>query len=460
MPDPTTPRTATPPASRSPGQGWDVAIIGAGGAGLAIAAACLQAKRRVVLFERAGSPGGSRQGHAGLLAAAQRAGDGRQVPWGSWHTASAKTPAALAPFVARGVEVVAASAHFIATDCIEAAGRTYPFQQAVIAAGCMPLVPDLHGLAGIPWLTPDTLDTLKEAPDHLLVLGGDAEAVELALAHAQLGCRVSLVQQAPNILPGQDLELVDPLRHHLRRAGIAVHENAAVLTVEHAGGGVALRLEGGARVEGSHLLLAMGRAPNLSPLDLPAARIGTTPRGVAVRRDLRSPDNAKVWAAGSIADTGWAEAAHGQHAAVVADAMLRGLRASLGDVAPPQLVRTQPALAQLGPTEVEARAAGRDPQALRLPLDGTPHGPGLVKLLADRNGQLLGASILAHGAAEASALLALALNNGLSARALAAQPMPRGTLAAAIAQAASSLGGTEFPSPPMRRILGALDRWR
>jgi pyruvate/2-oxoglutarate dehydrogenase complex dihydrolipoamide dehydrogenase (E3) component len=253
---------------------------------------------------------------------------------------------------------------------------------------------------------------------------------------------------------------VDPLRHHLRRAGIAVHENTAVLTVEHAGGGVALLLAGGARVEGSHLLLALGRAPNLSPLDLPAARIGTTPRGVAVRRDLRCPDNVRVWVAGSIADTGWAETAHGQHAAVVADAMLRGLRASLGDVAPPQVVRTLPAIAQLGPTEAEARSAGREPQALRLPLDGTPHGPGLVKLLADGSGRLLGASLLAPGAAEAAALLAVALENGMSARTRAAQPMPRGTLAAAIAQAASGLGGTGFPSPPMRRILGALDRWR
>ena len=113
---------------------------------------------------------------------------------------------------------------------------------------------------------------------NVLVLGGSAEAVELAQAHARLGCRVSLVQPSPNILPGEDLELVDPLRHHLRRDGVDIHENNAVLTAEHAGAGVALRLEGGVRLEGSHLLLALGRTPNLSALDLPAGRIATTPR--------------------------------------------------------------------------------------------------------------------------------------------------------------------------------------
>lgn len=445
MPDHTQPRRNQP---------WDVAIIGAGGAGLAVAAACLRHGRRVVIFER-GAP--ARPDHAALLGAAKLAASGQRPVWGSWHRPAASAP--LAPFRARGAEVVEASAHFIADDCIEAAGRTYTFRHAVIAAGTTPLVPDIPGLAAIPWLTPDTIGALEEAPEHLLVLGGGAKAVELAQAHALLGCRVSLVQPAPNILPGEDLELVDPLRHYLRRNGLDLHENTQVQKVEHAGGGVALRLEGGARIEGSHLLLALGQSPNLSALDLPAAHIGATARGVAVRKDLRSPDNARVWAAGSIADTGWEAAPHGQHAAIVTEGMLHSLRASLGESPPPRLTRTLPALAQLGLTEKEAREAGHEPQALRLSLDGTPHGPGLVKLVARRDGRLLGASLLCPNAAEAAAMLALALERGLSARELAAQPMPRGTLAEAIAGAATGLSGTDFPSSPMRRILGVLDRW-
>jgi pyruvate/2-oxoglutarate dehydrogenase complex dihydrolipoamide dehydrogenase (E3) component len=427
---------------------WDVAIIGGGGAGLAIAAASLEAGRRVVLFER-GTLAEATPVDI-LLAAARRGHQGR-----AWPVAGAPMADPLAPFAARGVTVVRASAHFIAPRRIEAAGRAYPFRHAVIAAGRAPVVPALYGLAGVPWLTASGLLALEEAPEHLLVLGGGAQAVEIAQAQALLGHRVSLVQTGPNILPGEDLELVVPLRDALRASGVALHENADVLSVETAGAGIALLLEGGARLEGSHLLLAVGEAPRLSPLDLAAGRIEATPRGVAVGPGLRSTSNRRVWAVGSIADTGWPVAAPGQHAAVVADAMLRGLRSRLGDTAPPRLVRSQPALAQAGMTEAEAKAAGREPQVVRVPLEGVD----VAKLVADPRGRLLGASLLAAEAGEISALLAVAIGQGMSGRDLAALPLPRSTTAAAIARAAGNLRGAEFPSSPKRRIFGALDRW-
>ncbi len=446
MPDHTQPRRQQP---------WDVAIIGTGGAGLAIASACLRAGRRVVIFER-GAP--SRLDRGALLATARRAALGQQPPpWEAWHRRAARP--SLAAFAAHGADIVEASAHFIAPDCLEAASRSYPFRHAVIAAGRSPLVPDLPGLASLPWLTPDTIGALEEKPEHLVILGGGAEAVALAQAHALLGCRVSLVQAEPNILPGEDLELVDPLRHYLRRSGVTLHENNAVLGAEFAGAGIALRLDGGARVEGSHLLLALGRVPNLAPLDLPAGRVPASARGVSVRKDLRSPDNARVWAAGSIADTGWPSAPRGQHAAIVTAGLLQGPRAALGETPPPRLAATLPALAQIGLSEREAKQAGHDPQVLRLPLDSTAHGPGIAKLVAGKDGRLLGASLLAPAAAEAAAMLALALERGLTARELAAQPLPAGTLGEALASAATGLPGAEFTSSPMRRILGALDRW-
>jgi pyruvate/2-oxoglutarate dehydrogenase complex dihydrolipoamide dehydrogenase (E3) component len=438
---------------------WDVAIVGGGAAGLAVAAHCLEAGRRVVLFERE-APGASlRQSRAadGLRLAARHAAlSGQPAP----HRVA--PPAAediLAPFQARGLTVVPASAHFIAPDCLEAAGRTYSFRHAVIAAGSAAVVPDTYGLASVSWLLPEALPELEEVPEHLLILGGGAEAVELAQTHALLGRRVSLVQPEPNILPGHEMELVVALREALRRAGVTLHENSTVHSVEHAGAGVALVLAGGARLEGSHLVLAVGRAPRLSPLDLAAARVEATPAGVTVRGDLRSTGNRRVWAVGSVADTGSAEAAPGQHAAVVAASMLHGLDASLGPAAAPRLVRSLPALAQFGLTEAEARAAGRDPQVVRVPLPEGSFGPGMAKLVADRRGRLLGAGLLAEEAGEVAAVLATAASRNLTALEFAALPLPRGTLAEAIARAAGNLRGAEFPSSPMRRILGMLHRW-
>jgi pyruvate/2-oxoglutarate dehydrogenase complex dihydrolipoamide dehydrogenase (E3) component len=439
---------------------WDVAIIGGGAAGLAVAARCLEAGRRVVLFEREASGAGLKQSQAAdsLRRAAFRAalsGQPTRQPM-----AAPPEEDILAPFKARGLVVVPASAHFIAPDCLEAAGRTYPFRHAVIAAGSAPVVPDTYGLAAASWLLPEALPELEEAPEHLLILGGGPQAVELAQTHALLGRRVSLVQPQPNILPAHEMELVVRLREALRQAGVTLHENSAVMTVEHAGAGVALMLEGGARLEGSHLVLALGRAPRLSPLDLPAAGIEATPAGVRVRPDLRSTGNRRVWAVGSVADTGAAEPAPGQHAAVVADAMLRGLQTNLGPVAAPRLVRTLPALAQLGLTEAQARAAGQDPQVLRVPLPDGGASPGMAKLVADRRGRLLGAALLAEQAGEVAALLALAMSRDLTGPEIAALPLPRGTVAETVARAAGNLRGAEFTSSPMRRILGLLHRWQ
>lgn len=439
-----------------PDASWGVAIVGGGAAGLAVAARCLEAGRRVVLFEREAPGAALRQAEAADAArrAAHRAAMSGQP--GHWPQAQQVSQDPLAPFRARGLVVVQASAHFIAPDCLEAAGRTYPFRHAVVAAGSAPVVPDTYGLAAVPWLFPEALSSLDEVPEHLLILGGGPEAVELAQTHALLGRRVSLVQPEPNILPDQEMELVVPLREALRQAGVTLHENSAVVAVEHAGAGVALVLEGGARVQGSHLLLAIGRAPRLSPLDLPAARIEATPAGITVRGDLRSTGNRRVWAVGSVADTGSGEAAPGQHAAVVADAMLHGLQASLGPVAAPRLVRTVPALAQLGLTEAQVRATSQEPQVLRVPLPGG----GVAKLVADRHGRLQGAGVLADQAGEVAALLAVAASRNLTGPEIAALPLPRGTMAEAVARAAGNLRGAEFTSSPMRRILGLLHRWQ
>jgi pyruvate/2-oxoglutarate dehydrogenase complex dihydrolipoamide dehydrogenase (E3) component len=392
---------------------WDVAIIGGGPSGRAVAEACLQAKRRTVLFER---------GDTSSLAALQ----------------------------SRGLSVVPASAHFIAPDRIEAAGRSHAFHQAVIAAGCNPLVPNLYGLAGQAWLTPGGLADAGPQ-QHLLILGGGAEAVALAQSRALAGGRVSLIQTEPNILPDHDIELVSKLRDVLRAGGVELHENTVLHNAEPDAGGIALVLEGGARISGSRLVIATGAAPRLAPLDLAAGRIDVTDSGLTLRDDLRSSSNGRVWAAGSA--TGQ-PASPGHHAAIVAEAMLRGRPRANGPDPAPRVVGTHPALVQVGATEAELRATDDQLQVTRLPLPG-----GLAKLLADKNGRLLGFSLLAEGVAETAALLSVALSRRMTGTELASLPLPRGSMAEAIARAAGTFGGTDFPSSPMRRILGVLDRW-
>jgi pyruvate/2-oxoglutarate dehydrogenase complex dihydrolipoamide dehydrogenase (E3) component len=224
-------------------------------------------------------------------------------------------------------------------------------------------------------------------------------------------------------------------------------------------------------VAGTHLLLAVGRAPRLSGLDLPAGSVATTPRGIATRRDLRSTSNRRVWAVGDIADPeglGPRAFTHvaSQHAGIVARSMLFRLPGTRLDYdALPRVTYTDPELAQVGLTEVEARAAGHeDVSVLRWPLsendraiaEGRPEG--LVKLVVGKRGRLLGAGILAPRAGEMAGLYGLMIGRRLPLSALAGMVLPYPTLSEAGKRAAGEHYAPRLLSPTTKRLIGWLKR--
>ncbi|TCZ59884.1 dihydrolipoyl dehydrogenase family protein [Roseicella aquatilis] len=479
---------------------FDVAVIGAGAAGLAVASICGGLGLRTALIER-GRMGGDRLNHGGvpsraLLAAAQAAAEARragrfglrlpepEIDWAGVRAHVQGTIARLAPdhgaarYRGMGVEVIEASAHFTDPDRLEAGGRGLTFRRAVIAAGSSPIVPDIPGLDGVPWLTTETLFDLEEPPGHLLVLGGDTIGVEMAQAHARLGCLVTIIDPAPRILAREDEDLAEGVRTALLAEGVTLREGAAVTRFEQlepdsrqATAGVVAVLTDGTRVAGTHLLLAVGRAPRLAGLDLQAGNIAATPQGVRTRANLRSVSNPRVWAVGSIADPrgigprGFTHLAS-QHAGVVARSMLFRLPGTRLDYAAlPRLVATDPELVQVGLTEAEARAAGhRDLRIHRWPLsendralaEGRPEG--LVKLVISGRGRLLGAGLLAPRAGEMAGTYGLLIGRRLPLSALASLVLPYPSLAEAGTRAAGEFLAPKFLSPFTKRVIGLLKR--
>jgi pyruvate/2-oxoglutarate dehydrogenase complex dihydrolipoamide dehydrogenase (E3) component len=468
---------------------FDVAIIGAGAAGLSVAAISAGLGLKVALFER-GEMGGDCLNSGcvpskALLAAAHAAAEARragrfgvrlpppEIDWQAVRAHVSGAIAAIAPndsvarFTGMGVTVVQAMARFTGRDALEAAGRRHSFRRAVIAAGSAAIVPPIPGLPEVPYLTNETIFALPEKPGHLLILGGGPIGLEMAQAHARLGCRVTVVEGAA-IAGREEPECVAPLREALEADGVALREGAKVTAVEREGDGVALLLADGARIAGTHLLLAVGRAARVAGLGLEAAGVEYSPRGIATDLALRSVSNRRVWAAGDIADPaglGPRAFTHvcSQHAGIIARAMLFRLPAKLSYDALPRVTYTDPEIAQIGPTEAELRAAGRaDLTITRWPLSENDRlvaegrAEGLVKLVADPKGRLLGASLVGPGVGNMVGMFALMIGQRQKLSALAGAVLPYPTAQEAGKRAAGDFYTPKLLSAPVKRAVGLL----
>ncbi len=477
---------------------FDVVVIGAGAAGLSVASISAGLGLTVALIER-GRMGGDCLNYGcvpskALLAAAHAAASARgaarfgirlpppEIDWAGVRAHVQGAIARIAPndsaarFRGMGVEVIEASAHFIAPDEIEAGGRRLTFRRAVIAAGSSAVVPDLPGLDGVPWLTNETLFGLEEPPGHLLILGGGPIGLEMAQAHARLGCLVTVIEAAPRIASREDPELVEGLRAALIRDGVEFREGVKLARVEQlepdslaAQAGVVAVLEDGSRIAGTHLLLAVGRAPRLAGLDLVTAGVEAGPRGIVTGPDLRSVSNKRVWAVGDIADPrgiGPRAFTHvaSQHAGILVRSMLFRLPfTKVSYAALPRVTYCDPELAQIGLTEAEAREQGHDELAiLRWPVAENDRAvaegltDGLVKLVVGKGGRLLGAGVLAPHAGEMAGMFGLMIGRKLPLSALAGMVLPYPTLAEAAKRAAGDYYAPKLLSPFTKRLVGLL----
>jgi pyruvate/2-oxoglutarate dehydrogenase complex dihydrolipoamide dehydrogenase (E3) component len=383
-----------------------------------------------------------------------------------------------ARFRALGAEVLRGEARFLDPDTLEIDGRRLTARRIVIAAGSRAAIPPIPGLDAVAHLTNETLFTLPQPPEHLLILGGGAVGLEMATAHAGLGCRVTLVE-AGRIAPREDAELADGLRRAITVAGtdpgtpsrpalpnrLTLIESASVTAVDP---GPTLVLADGRRIGGSHLLIATGRRPNLEGLALGAGNVRASAAGIATDRGLRSLTNRRVFAIGDLADPigiGPRAFTHvgSYHASIVIRRALFRLPARLDYAALPRVIYTSPELAQVGLTEAEARAAGHRVTLLRAPLAENDRAvaeadvTGLVKLVVARN-RVIGAGILAPHAGEMIGQWTLAIARRVPLTALVGLIAPYPTRAEAGKRALGGLFAPRLFAPRMKFLVQLLIR--
>ncbi len=445
---------------------YDLAVIGAGAAGLSITAVAAQLGLRVALIERARMGGDCLNTGCvpskSLLAAAHAAHDARaairfgihatpRIDWDAVHDHVLGVIAAIAPtdsiarFTCLGADVIQGEASFAAPDTLVVNGRRLTANRIVIAAGARPIAPPIPGLDTVPFLTNETLFESRPKPDHLLILGGGPIGLEMAQSFALLGARVTVVE-ALTIASREDPDLVAPLRQTLRDQGITLIEGTGVAAAEP---GPTLVLADGRRITGSHLLVAAGRVPNIERLNLEAGNVRASTAGIATDAGLRSLTNRRVYAAGDIADPagiGPRAFTHlcSYHAGIVIRRAVFRLPAKLDYSALPRVTYTDPELAQVGLTEAEARAAGHEPQVLTWPLHENDRAiaerrtTGLAKLVVSRRGRVLGAGFLAPHAGEMLGTWSLAIARNIPLSVLAGLIVPYPTLSEIGKRAAGS----------------------
>ncbi|GJD48068.1 Mercuric reductase [Methylobacterium crusticola] len=469
-----------------PALACDVCVIGAGSAGLSVAAGTSRLGLRTVLVEEAEMGGdclnrGCVPSKA-LLAAARAAGPGPAIPGVAAPAAAvdfaavadgvADVIAAIAPhdsaarFEGLGATVLRGRARFLEPRTLRIGRQVVRAARSVIATGSRPAIPAIPGLDPARVLTNATLFGLRERPAHLLILGGGPVGIEMAQAHRRLGCAVTLVQRR-TILPRDEPDLVAILRARLEREGVRLVEHAAVARVAHGLDEVVLTLErGGAqeRLAGSHLLVAAGRQANVEDLGLDAAGVAYGPEGIAVDRRLRTSRRG-LFALGDVVAGGprYTHAAGYQAGIVVRNLAFR-LPARVEYRALPRVTYTDPELAQVGLTEAEARARGEVVTVLTQPLSRNDRAvaerrpEGAVKLVAGRRGRILGAAILGPAAGEVIGLWCLAIAQGLSLRAVSGTILPYPTIGEAARAAAGAYYAPALFGPRTRRLVDLLRR--
>jgi pyruvate/2-oxoglutarate dehydrogenase complex dihydrolipoamide dehydrogenase (E3) component len=245
-----------------------------------------------------------------------------------------------------------------------------------------------------------------------------------------------------------------------------LRQGISVTRVEADGSGVVVILGTGAsheRIAGSHLLVATGRRPNADGLALDAAGIAHTPAGIVVDRGLRT-SNRRVYAIGDVAGGPQFTHAANYHAGLVIRNALFRLPAKADDSLIPRVTFTDPELAHVGLTEDEARRVRKDIRILRWPLSENDRAQaeratrGHIKVITDKRGGILGATIVAPAAGELIATWTLARANRLNIRAMAGTVVPYPTFGEIGKRAAITYFVPRLTSPLVRRIIGWLRR--
>ena len=446
---------------------FDLVVVGSGPGGYVAAIRAARMGANVAILEQKASEWGGTclnwgciptkaliQG-AEVLQAVRRAGEfgvrvgDPEVDWPAMQARKDQVVARLRSGVERllranGVEMVTARGRLRGPGVVDADGRSVSSRAVLLAPGSLVALLPLPGVELC--LTSDTILALDHVPESLAVIGGGVVGMEFASLFDLLGTRVTVIEMLDQLLTPLDPDVASRFQQLLSRRGVESHLSARVEAVERsAAGRLRVRFSGG-EVDAEQVLVATGRRPNTADLGLEEVGVALNRSAVEVDQHLRTNVDG-IYAIGDA--TGISMLAHtaSYQGEVAVTNALSEKRISADYTAVPACVYTEPEVAFVGQSEAQARASGEDVRAGTFPFAALGRAQvlgetvGLVKVVSDADGYLLGVSIMGPRATDLIAEAALALHQGLTAAELAHVVHAHPTLPEAIAEAALDVDG-------------------
>jgi len=370
-----------------------------------------------------------------------------------------------------GIDVFLGEGHFLRNNRIEVGEKILRYKKAVIATGARAVRPSIQGIEEAGFLTNETVFSLTQRPKRLAVIGGGPIGCELAQAFHRLGSKVILFHRGSHLLNKEDADAAEIVQNVLIQEGIQLVLSSQTENVVKAAEGKTLYYTSGNGTKQSvtvdEILVGAGRAPNVESLNLDAVGVDYDRKGVKVN-DYLQTTNPKIYAAGDICmKWKFTHAADAAARIVIKNTLFSpfGLgRSKLSSLVMPWVTYTDPEIAHVGMYEHEAQEAGIEVNTIKIPFSSVDRAiadgeeDGFVKIYHKKGSDtILGATIVARHAGEMISEVTTAIVNKIGLNGLSGVIHPYPTQAEGIKKAADAYRRTLL-TPTSKKILGLLTK--
>lgn len=322
-----------------------------------------------------------------------------------------------------GVDLIFGEAKFsdskaISVELIDGGSRELFADRIFINTGARSAIPPLPGIDSVPYLTSTTIMELDEVPEHLLVLGGGYIGLEFGQMFRRFGSEVTIIQRGTQLLAREDEDIAGEVHKILIEDGIVVLLNSEAVSVENENG-VKLKVgeSGGERdIQGSHLLVAVGRRPNTDKLNLQTAGIETDQQGFIKVNEKLETSVPGVYAMGDVkGGPAFTHISYDDYRILRSNMLEKGNRTTLERLIP-YTVFMDPQLGRVGLSEAEARKKGYHIKVAKMPMNyvaralEVDESRGMMKVVVNaETNQILGCAVLGIEGGEVMAILQMAM---------------------------------------------------